>query len=269
VNAMKRTNLFLSVTLAVMLTGCDSSVVLNSGLTENDANDIISELAHYHIAADKEIDKTGVTLSVSGSDLDRSVRILNASGLPHKARTNLGEMFQKNGIISSPLEERARYIYALSQELESTLSQIDGVVVARVNVVLPERVAPGEPVQPASASVFIKYTDELDPDAIEPRIKQLISSSIPGLAGKPDDAISIVFFPAVPYHDNIETFAFGPVDLTGSEYESAKVALISLLVILVLSSLSLFGFRKFKALKARKASQQTALSLPVQDDSNL
>ncbi len=118
------------------------------------------------------MDKTGVSVRVASENIERSVNILDAAGLPRKARTNLGEVFQKSGVISSPMEERARYIYALSQEVESTLAQIDGVVVARVHVVLPERIAPGEPVQPASASVFIKYHDTLDPDSIEPRIRR-------------------------------------------------------------------------------------------------
>ena len=98
--------------------------------------------------------------------IGRAVRTLEAAGLPRVARATLGDTFRKEGVISTPLEERARYIYALSQELETTLSNIDGVIVARVHVVLPERVAPGEPVQPASASVFIKHDPRLDPDNI-------------------------------------------------------------------------------------------------------
>ncbi|PPC63867.1 EscJ/YscJ/HrcJ family type III secretion inner membrane ring protein [Pantoea sp. ICBG 1758] len=254
---MKRTLIAASLFLLV---GCDSDVILNAGLTEPDANDIISELAHYDITADKQIDKTGVTLLVPQSQIDRSVRILNAAGLPHKARTNLGEMFQKNGIISSPLEERARYIYALSQELESTLSQIDGVVLARVSVVLPERVAPGEPVQPASASVFIKYTSELDPDAIRPRIHQLIAASIPGLSGKADDGISIVFFPAVPYHDHINMVAIGPFTMLETTFDTMK---ISLLVVLILALLGGVGLAAFRQIKRRK---QPGTELAVTND---
>ena len=244
---MKRMTLAAAV---VLLMGCDSEVTLNADLTEPDANDIISALAHYDIEADKQIDKTGVTLLVHQSDIDRSVRILNAEGLPHKARTNLGEMFQKNGIISSPLEERARYIYALSQELESTLSQIDGVVLARVSVVLPERVAPGEPVQPASASVFIKYTSDLDPDAIRPRIRQLISASIPGLSGKPDDAISIVFFPAETYQDHIQMVSLGPVNMKETTFSVVKILVLILMIIAALASVGIVAVRKLKARKA-------------------
>ncbi len=166
--------------LALLLSGCGDDTVLNSNpRRENDANDIIAELNRYHIAASKQVDKTGVSVRVASENIERSVNILDAAGLPRKARTNLGEVFQKSGVISSPMEERARYIYALSQEVESTLAQIDGVVVARVHVVLPERIAPGEPVQPASASVFIKYHDTLDPDSIEPRIRRLVATSIP------------------------------------------------------------------------------------------
>lgn len=224
---------WLAVSLALLLAGCDKPVVLNSGLSENDANDIISELSKYKISAEKQIAKEGVTVTVNADTIERSVQILNATGLPHKSRTNLGEVFQKSGIISSPLEERARYIYALSQELESTLSQIDGVVVARVSVVLPERVAPGEPVQPASAAVFVKYTPDLDPDSIEPRIRRLVAASIPGLAGKSDNDLSIVFVPAEVYRDHIEMVTLGPFQLTVSEYATVKMLFIIALIVLL------------------------------------
>jgi len=251
----------LPLLLCLLLAGCDSQVILNTGLAENDANDIISELAQYKITADKQIDKTGVTVLVDSGNIERSVRILNASGLPHKARTNLGEMFQKSGIISSPLEERARYIYALSQELESTLSQIDGVISARVNVVLPERVAPGEPVQPASASVFIKYSSELDPDSIEPRIRQLVSASIPGLSGKASNTLSIVFFPAQVYHDQVERVTLGPFVLTLSQYGTVKVIFFSLLALLLLSGGIVLLLGKIRRAKAGKRSAATTLAM--------
>ncbi|ATZ12631.1 type III secretion system inner membrane ring lipoprotein SctJ [Erwinia amylovora] len=198
----------------LLLVGCNDQVELNHGLTENDANEVAAELGRYHIQAEKLTNKEGITVLVDAAELNRAVHILDAAGLPRPARTNLGEVFQKNGVISTPLEERARYIYALSQEVESTLSQIDGVIVARVHVVLPERIAPGEPVQPASAAVFIKYRPDLDPDVIEPRIRRMVASSLPGLAGRSDKDLAIVFVPAESYQDKPPQVSFGPFLVT-------------------------------------------------------
>ncbi|MFP1742102.1 type III secretion system inner membrane ring lipoprotein SctJ [Lonsdalea quercina] len=209
--ALKRGLLLL---LVWILTGCGDRVELYRNLSENDANEVIAELGSYHIDAEKSIDKTGITLLIDAYDIERAVNILNAAGLPRQNRTNLGEVFQKTGVISTPLEERARYIYALSQEVESTLSQIDGIVVARVHVVLPERIAPGEPIQPASAAVFIKHRADLDPDSIRPRIRRMVASSIPGLSGKSDKDLSIVFSLAKPYQDRVQTVSLGPLTLT-------------------------------------------------------
>ena len=156
----------LTLLLTLMLNGCGESVELHRQLSEQEANEVIAELADKHIRAQKIPAKDGVVVRVSAADISRAVRTLEAVGLPKVARTTMGDTFRKEGVISTPLEERARYIYALSQELEATLSNIDGVIVARVHVVLPERVAPGEPVQPASASVFIKHDPRLDPDNI-------------------------------------------------------------------------------------------------------
>ncbi|MBJ7220889.1 MULTISPECIES: type III secretion system inner membrane ring lipoprotein SctJ [unclassified Brenneria] len=214
---MKTQTRAIIVLLALLLTGCGKLIELNRGLSENDANEAIAMLGRYQIVAEKRADKTGVTLVIEAQDMERAVNILNAAGLPRQSRTNLGEVFQKSGVISTPLEERARYIYALSQEVEATLTQIDGVLVARVHVVLPERIAPGEPVQPASAAVFIKYRAELDPDGMEPRIRRMVSSSIPGLAGKSDKDLAIVFVPAEPYQDTIPVVTLGPFTLTPDE----------------------------------------------------
>jgi len=216
--------LFCALCLALLLTGCGDQTQLHSGLSENDANDVVAELSRFKIEAEKQVSKEGVSVSVARADIERAVNILNAAGLPHQARTNLGAVFQKSGVISSPLEERARYIYALSQEVEATLSQIDGVVVARVHVVLPERIAPGEPVQPASASVFIKYHENLDPDSIEPRIRRLVATSIPGLGGRDDRDLAIVFVPAKAWQDRVEMVQLGPFQLTPARYSMVKIA---------------------------------------------
>lgn len=232
------------LTLCLLLTGCGQQTELFSGLSEQDANDVIASLAEQHIEADKHSAKTGIVVAVDSAEINRAVRVLDAAGLPRRARSSLGEIFKKEGVISTPLEERARYIYALSQELEATLSQIDGVVVARVHVVLPERVAPGEPVQPASAAVFIKHTAALDPDSVRGRIQQMVASSIPGMAsgtGPDSRKFSLVFVPAAEFQDSQQLVSFGPflVDSKQVGFWSrmvwlAPVGVLALIVLLML-----------------------------------
>jgi type III secretion protein J len=224
----------------LFLTGCEKNVELHRQLSESDANDVIAQLAEKHIEAEKVITKEGVSVTVDGSDMARAVRILDAAGLPKEARSNMGDIFRKEGVISSPLEERARYIYALSQELESTLSQIDGVLVARVHVVLPERIAPGEPVQPASAAVFIKHREDLDPDVIRPRIERLVRTSIPGLSEK-EEKMSVVFVPAKAYQEQQQLVYLGPFLLAQDDVSFWQVLLVggSVFFVLLVAGLAL------------------------------
>lgn len=183
----------------LVLVACSEPVELQRALPEADANEVIAELAEKNVQASKVQGKEGVTILVEQRDMARSVRILNAAGLPRVDQTTFGEVFRKEGMISTPMEERARYLYALSQELEHTLSLIDGVIKARVHVVLPEKVAPGEPTQPSSAAVFIKHVETLDPDIILPRVRKMVASSIPGLHDKTKEKLAVVFVPAAAY----------------------------------------------------------------------
>lgn len=222
----------LALSLAFILSGCSDRVELHRQLSEQEANEVVAELADKHIRAQKIPSKDGVVVAVNTSDIGRAVRTLEAAGLPRLARTTMGDTFRKEGVISTPLEERARYIYALSQELETTLSKIDGVIVARVHVVLPERIAPGEPVQPASASVFIKHDPRLDPDNIRARVRRMVASSIPGMTAAVDNPqkLTVVFVPASTYQEQQRLMYFGPFLVPGEDLGFWRVSVMVLLL---------------------------------------
>lgn len=197
--------------LPVLLVACGKMVTLQAGLSDADANDIVLVLNRKGIEIEKQKNKEGVTLIAKEADLSRATEAMNAAGLPRRSLSNLGEVFKKQGMISTPMEERIRYIHGLSEELESTLQQFDRVVSARVHVVLPERIAPGEPIQPSSAAVFVKYRPPLDEDTVLPRMRKLVASSIPGLGG--DDGrgkVSVVLMPGEPAPAGIQWTMLGP-----------------------------------------------------------
>lgn len=241
---------YLSITLlclsTLMLEGCSENVELHRQLSEQEANEVIAELADKQIRAQKIPAKDGVVVRVRANDIGRAVRTLEAVGLPKVARSTLGDIFRKEGVISTPLEERARYIYALSQELEATLSNIDGVIVARVHVVLPERVAPGEPVQPASASVFIKHDPRLDPDNIQPRVRRMVASSIPGMASAIENTqkLTVVFVPATAYQEQQQLTYLGPFLIPGQDLRFWRTALMAPLIALVLGGTAWLFWRR-------------------------
>ena len=191
-------SLLLALGLALLLSACARKVELMAAIAESEANEILGALQNAGIPAEKVPGKEGmVGLHVAGDQVGRAVDLLREQGLPRERFAGMGQVFKKEGLISSPLEERARYLYALSQELGATLNQIDGVIVARVHVVLPERSSIGESQQPASAAVFLKYQDGYDMDAVQPQVRRLVTNSIPGLA---PDKITIVMVPSQPQH---------------------------------------------------------------------
>src|SRR5207253_392127 len=81
-----------------------------------------------------------------------SIAILKEAGLPKQEFQTMGQVFKKDGLVSSPMQERAQMIFALSQELSRTVSEIDGVLSARVHLVLPENDPLRQQLVPSSAS---------------------------------------------------------------------------------------------------------------------
>lgn len=175
------------------LAGC--KVELYSNLTEVEANQMLAVLMTANIVAEKVPTGESFQVKVEERDMVQAISLLTAKGFPKSTRDSIGTVFQKSGIISSPFEERVRYIYALGEEVAQTLSQIDGVVTARVHVVLPEEAQLGQPVVPSSAAVFIKHEANVDLEFLVPQIRRLVSSSIEGLQY---NAVTVVLTEASP-----------------------------------------------------------------------
>lgn len=184
----------LVIGVLTALAGCNQDVY--SDLTEVEANQMLAELIAHGVDATKTAKgKEGFTISVDSSDMLKALAVLKDAGFPRRSRDSIGKVFQKSGIMSSPFEERVRYIYALGEEVAQTISNIDGVVTARVHIVLPDAPQLGQPVKPSSAAVFIKYQPGVDIEYFVPQIRRLVSSSIEGLDYS---AVTVVLDEAVP-----------------------------------------------------------------------
>lgn len=239
---------FFFIVYLLLLTACGRTVELQTNVLENDANEMVGVLLKSGVFAEKKTTKEGATVLVPEADIGKAMSILAANGLPRKQTSGLGEIFKKEGMISTPLEERARYIFGLSQELEKTLNQIDMVVSSRVHVVLPERIAPGEPITPSSSAIFIKHRKGLDIDLLTPRIRSMVSNSIPGLSDLPKDKISIVFVETPDIKIGLEWTMVGPVRVDATSASTLQ----AMLMCLVAFSIFMTAFTIFAILQPQK-----------------
>jgi len=179
------------VAVSVALCACQSD--LYTRLSEVEANEMVALLLRNGISASRAIAKDGTSaVRVEESSFADAVALLNEAGLPKPKFASMGDVFGDTKLISSPTEERARFIYATSQELSKTLSEIDGVISARVHLVLPKSDPLKDEYKPSSASVFIKHEASAAVSSLLPQIKTLVANSIEGLNY---DRVSVVFVP--------------------------------------------------------------------------
>jgi type III secretion protein J len=219
-----------ALALATLLAGCQ--VALYSNLTETEANQIVAALSADEIGATKErVDGGQWQVSVDEGQLARALDLLRAQGLPQERFSSLGDVFQKQGLVSTPAEERMRYIHAVSQELSQTLRTIDGVVAARVHVVVPANDPLADKLRPSSAAVFIKHRPDTDLRLLGPAVKDMVAHSIEGLT---HEQVSLSLFEARRAPAAAEPLAAGP----GPQPLLSQRVVIVLTVLLVLAAIS-------------------------------
>ncbi len=244
----KRVRLALAGLGLVLLAACGRAELFGK-LSEGQANEMIAVLQRSGIEAQKQDGgEAGWTLTTAKGDFGRAVEILQAQGYPRQDFATLGTVFKKEGFVSSPTEERARLNWGLSQELSRTLTEIDGVVQARVHLALPEDAPLAEQKAPASASVFIKYRPGTDINGQIGKIKALVVNSIEGLKYE---------------NVSVETFAAQPpppavAQATNPRGMSAGLGSVAVLgAILALGALGYPAFRRWH--QRRRAAQRRAV----------
>jgi len=167
--------------LAMLVVGCSQQ--LHGDLTESAANLVVGALRSEGIRAEKKpAGENTWRVSVPEDEFARSVQILKRRNLPPQQFDGLGSVFRKDSLVSTLTEERARLIYAMSRELERTLYEIDGVIVARVHPVIP----PHDPLNPkkvaSSAAVLVKYRPGAEVAGKEAMVRSLVAAGIEGLS---------------------------------------------------------------------------------------
>ncbi len=165
---------------ACLLQACDMD--LYSNLDEREANAMVAVLLRDGVPASRKVQDDGrITVVVDKDRFAQAMALLDAAGLPLQNFSNMGEVFKGNGLVSSPIQERAQMVYALSEELSHSVSQIDGIS-ARVHVVLPDNDLLKRVISPSSASVLVRYDPGVDIDPLIPQIKTLVANGISGLS---------------------------------------------------------------------------------------
>lgn len=248
-----RKSLILLAALA-FLAGCKTD--LYSNISEREVNEMMGVLMQNGITATKVSVSDGLfSLQVDSSEISAALAILDAQGLPRGSRQSIGEVFQRSGMISSPFEERIRYIYALGEEVAQTIQQIDGVLVARVHIVMPEDPPLGQPPRPSSAAVFIRQRAGFDLEFLTPQIRRLVSSSIEGVDY---ESVTVVLVEAQPSQPLVSPSEDLRTVLPGLQLHAASVTTFWTVVGGLAAACAVFlGTTVFVALRGRMRRRKT------------
>lgn len=182
------------VLIAVGCMGCQ--VELQHQLDELQANEILMLLKHSGIDAEKRrdpVDPEKWMISVPEEQTELALGLILDAGMPKNATGGFQDVNQKDNMLPTTIQERMRYVSALSGELQRTLEQDDQVIRARVHITFPflEKSGRNSESLQGSASVFLKTIPaeknqfSLSDDAV----KSLVAN---GVGGMRKDDVTVV-----------------------------------------------------------------------------
>ncbi|MBN1879820.1 hypothetical protein JW823_06890 [bacterium] len=176
-----------TATMIVLIIICGCRVELHHNLSESQANEILMALESAGIQARKERDNDtdNWMVTVPEESAGYALSIINKAELPRSKPDGFQELFRKESMLPTTLQEKTRYLSALCGELQQTLEEDDQIAKARVHLTLPvmEKSGRSGVEMPGTAAVFLKMIpDQSQPLTLsDEAIKALIASSIGGI----------------------------------------------------------------------------------------
>ncbi len=169
---------------AVVFMGAESKPTyqpLFTNLQASDAGAITQQLASQKIPY--QLADGGSTILVPATDVDQERIALAQQGLPQAGNVGFSNL-EKSGITTSEFVQQVEYQQALEGQLEQTISSIQGVQSAQVNLVVPQQsdFAVGTQ-QATTASILVNLSPgtALSSGQVS-AIVHLAASSVPGLS---------------------------------------------------------------------------------------
>jgi type III secretion protein J len=132
---------------------------IQHGLDERQANELQTVLAERGLDARKVHEagkKPTWSIEVDESQAADAVRILAELGLPRPVEETGCDVFGGGGLIRSPVEEQLCRVRVLERGIEKTLQGVDGVLLARVHLMVPPPPRPGQAAASAKASAMLR-----------------------------------------------------------------------------------------------------------------
>ncbi len=243
----KKASLGIVLAATLFLAGCQSE--LYSNLQEREVNEMISVLAVNGIEASRSTDGKGAfSISVDRGDFSTAIAKLSEKGLPRENFGSLGKIFNSEKLVSTPFEERARFMHALNEELSNSISRINGVVSARVHLMVPEDNPFVDDKTPPRASVFIYQEAGKDLRPQIPTIKNLIVNSL--------DNLEYSFVEVALFEDNTSATA------TTSKRSVASFGngIWNVFLLVILGAIAWYGFKLSGAVSSKKRRSQTKIT---------
>lgn len=219
--------IFILTIITLGATGCSRTSDVCTGLSENEAQRICVLLQRNGLPASKvrvgSEDTVSWTVAVSTSFVlgdegaVSALKILSENDLPRSKENPYTDAFSKNSLIPTQAEETLRKLAATQKAIELTLETINGVVSAKVNLVLPDPnplVNQSDQIK-ATASVLLKYNTKESPLDIN-EIRSLVAPAVQGLdPEKVKVVLKAVPAPDALVFDDAKTRAIRIIGLAG------------------------------------------------------
>jgi type III secretion protein J len=242
-----------AVAIALLLAGCNA--VVRGQLSEAQANQVVVALDGASIAAHKvagpNSEGRGYRVEVAAGELNAALRVLQQQGLPAPETPGLEAMLEPSGLVATPEEERARLAAVTAAELARSIERIDGVVGARVHLVLAGASRPldAASVPPQAAVLLVRPAGA--PSIDERAVRTLVAGAVSGLHSS---AVTVVQTQAARMaRATAATARVGPFSVRRESAPLLKAVLaLALLLNLVLAVALIWTVRRKRA--AREAT---------------